>query len=80
VAIDGLPNAGDKFSELCVVVVRNHRTRRSSLRLARHHCEATQEASLAAADRSRYAYRKRACGLLDRGGVTAGAVASGVAT
>jgi hypothetical protein len=31
VAIDGLPNAGDKFSQLCVVVVRDHRTRRSSL-------------------------------------------------
>jgi len=31
VAIDGLPNAGDKFSQLCVVVVRDHRARRSSL-------------------------------------------------
>jgi hypothetical protein len=48
VAIDGLPNAGDKFSQLCVVVVRDHRARCSSLRLARHGCEATQESSLAA--------------------------------
>ena len=29
--IDGLPNVGDKFSQLSVVVVRDHRTRRSSL-------------------------------------------------
>ena len=36
VAIDGLPDAGDKFSQLCVVVVRDHRARRSSLRPVRH--------------------------------------------
>jgi hypothetical protein len=49
VAIDGLSNVGDKFCQLCVVVVRDHRARRSSLRLAGHECEATQESSLAAA-------------------------------
>jgi hypothetical protein len=49
VAIDGLPNAGDKFSQLCVVVVRDHRARRSSLRLAGHEYEATQASGLAAA-------------------------------
>jgi hypothetical protein len=27
VAIDRLPNVGDKFSQLCVVVVRDHRAR-----------------------------------------------------
>ena len=50
VAIDGLPNAGDKSSKLCVVVVRDHPARRSSLRLAGHECEATQESGLAAAE------------------------------
>jgi hypothetical protein len=49
VAIDGLPDAGDKFSQLCAVVVRDHRARRSSLRLAGRECEATQESSSAAA-------------------------------
>jgi hypothetical protein len=49
VAIDRLPNVGDKFSQLCVVVVRDHRARRSPLRLAGHQCEATQESSPAAA-------------------------------
>lgn len=36
VAIDGLHDVGDKFSQLCVVVVRDHRPRRLSLRLAGH--------------------------------------------
>ena len=50
VAIDGLPNAGDKFSQLCVVVVRDHRARCWSLRLAGHEYEATQPSGLAAAE------------------------------
>jgi len=50
VAIDGLPNVGDKFSQLCVVVVRDHRARRSPLRLAGHELEATQESSLFTAE------------------------------
>lgn len=41
VTIDGLPNMGDKFPQLCLVVVRNHRTRHSPLRLAGHKYEAT---------------------------------------
>jgi DNA-binding NarL/FixJ family response regulator len=49
VAIDSFPNANDKFSQLCVVVVRDHRARRSPLRLAGHKREATQESSTAAA-------------------------------
>jgi hypothetical protein len=49
VAIDGLPNAGDKFSQLCLVVVRDHQTRRAPLRLAGHAHEATQASSLSAA-------------------------------
>lgn len=49
VAIDRLPDAGDKFSQLCLVVVRDHDARRSSLRLAGHQHEATQESCLAAA-------------------------------
>lgn len=36
VAIDGVPNAGDKFPQLRLVVVRDHQARRSSLRLAGH--------------------------------------------
>jgi len=49
VAIDGLPDSGDKISQLCLVVVRDHRARRSSLRLAGHEYEATQASGLAAA-------------------------------
>jgi hypothetical protein len=33
VAIDSLTNAGDKVSQLCLVVLRNHRARCSSRRL-----------------------------------------------
>ena len=50
VAIDGLPDAGDKFSQLCVVVVRDHQARRTSLRLVGHAYEATQRSGLAAAE------------------------------
>ena len=42
VAIDGLPDVGDKFCQLCVVVVGDQRPRRLSLRLAGHEYEATQ--------------------------------------
>jgi hypothetical protein len=35
VAIDGLPNAGDKFPQQCVVVVHDHQTLRPPLRAAR---------------------------------------------
>jgi hypothetical protein len=49
VAIDGLTDAGDKVSQLCLVVVRDHGPRRSTLRLAGHETEATQEPGLAAA-------------------------------
>src|SRR5215217_7933907 len=42
VAIDGLPNAGDKVSQLRLVVLRDHGARCSSLRLAGHEYEATQ--------------------------------------
>ena len=48
VAIDGLPNAGDKVSQLRLVVLSDHGARCSSLRLAGHEYEATQP-SLAAA-------------------------------
>ena len=53
VAIDSIPNPRDKLSQLCMVVVRDHRARRSSLRLAGHEHEATQESSLSAASRAR---------------------------
>lgn len=36
VAIDSLPDASNKRSQLCAVIVRNDRTRSPSLRLARH--------------------------------------------
>jgi hypothetical protein len=49
VAIDGLPDAGDKLFQLCVVVVRDHRTRRSSLRLVGHENQASQKSGRAAA-------------------------------
>ena len=49
VAIDGLPDARDKVSQLCLVVVRDHGPRRSTLRLAGHETEATQESDLVAA-------------------------------
>jgi hypothetical protein len=49
VAIDGLTDAGDKVSQLCLVVVRDHGPRRSTLRLAGHESEASQEAGLDAA-------------------------------
>jgi hypothetical protein len=48
VAIDSLPDAGDEFSQLCLVIVRHHDARRSSLRLAGHEHEATQKFSFAA--------------------------------
>jgi hypothetical protein len=49
VAIDGLTDAGDKVSQLCLVVVRDHGPRRSTLRLAGHETEATQASGPAAA-------------------------------
>ena len=49
VAIDGLTDTGDKVSQLCLVVVRDHGPRRSTLRLAGHETEATQESGPAAA-------------------------------
>ncbi|MFZ0160492.1 MAG: DinB family protein [Kineosporiaceae bacterium] len=42
VTIYGLPDAGDKFPQPCVVVIRDHHARRSSLRLTGHEYEATQ--------------------------------------
>ena len=42
VAIDGLCNAGEQASQLGVVVLRDHRARRSSLRPVRHGHETTQ--------------------------------------
>jgi hypothetical protein len=42
VAIDGLPDAGDKVSQLRLVVLRDHGARCSSLQLAGHEYEATQ--------------------------------------
>ena len=48
VTIDGLSNAGDKASQLCLVVLRDHRARCSSLRPAGHEPKATQRPSFAA--------------------------------
>ena len=42
VAVDGLPDAIDKCSQLCAVIVGNHGTSRLSLQLAGHTTEATQ--------------------------------------
>lgn len=41
VTIDSLPDASNKRSQLCAVIVRNHRTRSPSLQLAGHGNEAT---------------------------------------
>ena len=42
VSIDSFPDASNKRSQLCAVIVRNHLTRSPSLRLAGHGNEATQ--------------------------------------
>jgi hypothetical protein len=42
VAINGLPDAGDKVAQLRSVVLRDHGARYSSLRPAGHEYEATQ--------------------------------------
>jgi hypothetical protein len=39
VAIDGLPDPGDEFFQLGVVVIRHYRARRSALRLVGHENE-----------------------------------------
>jgi hypothetical protein len=46
-AINRLPDPGDEFVQLGVVVVRDHRARRSTLRLVKHQNEGSQEAKLA---------------------------------
>jgi hypothetical protein len=43
VAIDGFPDTSDELAQLRVVVVRDHRTRRASFRLAGHESEVTHE-------------------------------------
>src|SRR3954447_16913291 len=53
VAINGLPNAGDEVIQLCLVVLRDHGTRCSSLGLTRHEHEATHGSA------SRRHYRMR---------------------
>jgi hypothetical protein len=45
VAIDGFPDTRDQFSQLRVVIVRDHRARGLTLRLASHGFEATHRAS-----------------------------------
>jgi hypothetical protein len=42
VAIDGAPNSGDRLTQLRVVMIRDQRTRRPSLRLADHESEASR--------------------------------------
>jgi hypothetical protein len=49
VAINGLPDRGDECFHLGMVVIRDHRARRSALRLVGHEDEGGQQASLAAA-------------------------------
>jgi hypothetical protein len=48
VTIEGLPNTGDQISQLRLVVLRDHRARCPSLRLAGHELKATQRSSSAA--------------------------------
>jgi hypothetical protein len=43
IAIDSLPDASNKRSQLRGVIIRNHRTRSSPLRLAGHGNEATHD-------------------------------------
>lgn len=45
VAIDGIPDARDQVRQLRVVIIRDHRARRLTLRLAGHDYEATHQQS-----------------------------------
>jgi hypothetical protein len=71
VAIDGLCDVGDERPQLGLVVVRDHRTRRMSLRLVGHETEVTEEHGSAAVVSTTRAAAGRASGDGARGGIPA---------